>query len=1003
MSPSKVAQASVYLSPPMTPVAKQDALVKVVLRFRMKYKTNFGENLVICGSIPGLGAIDNPSPTEAVACVEDQRGARMRYINDDVWGFDMALELNPKTSPTFWYRYVVVEENNHHPPIAERGPKKGRLAILSGEVSGFPAVMDFQDTWRGASGESSIFLTAAFRDVIFHDPARLKDKSTALVKSSNGEAKVTVRLTFENARVETGHVMGVIGSASALGGWEDGKVAVMSGANYPIWQLDVEVAESELPMEYRYCIVEARTKKILAVEQGDPSHRVEFSREAIEDGCAESGVPNPKKMMVLTDGVDPTVNDLPLFGREWRGAGVAVPVFGLRSEQGAGIGEFADLKGLVDWCNKAGMKMIQLLPVTDTTAHVPTDHRDSYPYSSISVYALHPMYLRMGDIPGISSGLKAEIQRETKRLNAEDYYKEAQWDQDLNTELHRPVDFPAVMKVKNDIMRKAFKEIGQKMLESQGFKDWFAKAEFWVRPYGLFCKLRDFFGTANHEEWGALGMGRVSYDKMMEMTAADSEFYSGISYYWFAQYILHLQLLDASEYAAKHSVVLKGDLPIGVDRNSCDAWFEPAQFHMNKKTGAPPDDYADQGQNWGFPTYNWAQMEKDGYRWWRSRLGWMSNYFHAYRIDHILGFFRIWEMPATATGGLLGRFRPSLPITRDELRSVNLEGAIDRLCEPWICKHHMEGIFGNDWGRVKDRFMDESYGRFRFKQGLCSEVEIERIVNAEGSCLGYRTNEQLIASLNTLVNNVVLLRDDEKPNDCFYPRIEMWKSSSFMELDGGQQHSLRTLYQSYFYGRQDQYWADTAMKKLPPLLDSSDMLVCGEDLGMIPACVKGVLEQLVIMGLKIQRMPAPGESAGAFGTPDKYPHMSVCTPSCHDMSTVAGWWEEDGGRRQTFWNSMLQRGDGAPEQCTPEIAEMIFKQHVWSPSCWAVFPIQDILQLDDKMRSGNPKGDQINWPPNPKHYWRWRSRVSNEELLSRGDFAGRIREMLDQSGRTGGY
>lgn len=194
------------------------------------------------------------------------------------------------------------------------------------------------------------------------------------------------------------------------------------------------------------------------------------------------------------------------------------------------------------------------------------------------------------------------------------------------------------------------------------------------------------------------------------------------------------------------------------------------------------------------------------------------------------------------------------------------------------------------------------------------------------------------------------------------------------------------------------------MSKLPPLLDASSMMVCGEDLGMIPACVKGVLEGLVIMGLKIQRMPAPGESDCGFGYPDRYPHLSVCTPSCHDMSTVAGWWDSaDQNVRQKFWNHMFQRDGGAPDRITTEISDMIVKQHLWSPSCWAVFPIQDVLAMDGQLKASNPLADQINVPANPQHYWRWRLNVSMNDLLKRDDFSNNLKKLLVDSGRYEGY
>lgn len=987
--------------------------VTVVLRFRTFYKTRYGENVVIVGSLPVFGDVFNPTATETIKAAEQGKGARLQYLADDEWGLDVAVELEPGSfpPPMVNYRYCIVDDNHQHLPLPEGGGKSGRALYLAGPVATFPAVMEVRDVWKSQTSLSSIMLSSAFTDVIFHDASRFKNKAPvkAKVNGKKDNGEFILRLTMENPRVEPGHTMGVIGSCPALGGWEDGKVTPMSGTNFPLWELEIAVSPQHMPVEYRYVIMEDKTRKVLAVEQGDTAHRVEVNAASLEESLTNMDIKDAGgklstcNAVVINDDPDPSISANPLFKTQWRGAGVALPVFGLRTAKGMGVGEFADLKLVTDWCNKAGLKMIQLLPVTDTTSHCPTDSRDSYPYSSISVYALHPMYLRLGDIPSLPGDLKTEIEQETRRFNDPNYFREKQWDADLKTDLDRPVDFDEMMKAKIRILRKVFEAIGKQTLDSEGFKQFMLEGAHWLKPYGLFCWIRDFFGTANHEEWGALGAGRVSEEKLEEMTAPTSDFYKGISFYWFTQYQLHLQLKEASEYAATHGVVLKGDLPIGVDHDSVDAWYMPHLFHMDKKTGAPPDDYAEDGQNWGFPTYNWDAMAQDGYSWWSNRLGWMSRYFQAFRIDHILGFFRIWEMPATATGGLLGRFRPSLPITIEELRQNGLESQINRLTNPYIKRHLLERNFGHDWFRIKERFLeDDGYDSFRFKAGLQSEVACKAIVEKEGSPIGYKRPEEIIHGLNQLINNVVLLRDDDRPNDSFYPRIEMWKSSSFQELPGDLQHNLRTLYQSYFYGRQDQYWADTAMKKLPALLDASRMLVCGEDLGMIPACVAGVLEKLVIMGLKIQRMPSPGESDSKFGRPDRYPYMSVCTPSCHDMSTVAGWWEEDQGRRQEFWNTLLQRPGEAPGSCTTEVLDMIVKQHLWSPSCWAVFSLQDLLGMDDRLKSKNPKGDQINWPPNPAHYWRWRSSVSMEDLMKTEDFAARLKKLIMESGRCGG-
>lgn len=958
--------------------------------------------VVLVGNLPDFGEVLDPSVTNSVAAAAAGKGARLAYISDNNWGLDIALELEPGASPppVFRYRYVVVDDNRQHVPISEAGSRDGRILNLGGVPGTYPSEMEIRDEWRHT--QASIMSTSCFTKVIFAEPSR---EPKAQIVGRIDIDSIIVRLTVDSSRVDKGHAMGVIGSSTSLGQWEDGKVTVMSGANYPIWEADIVVKRSQFPLEYRYVIVDG-SKKVQAVEQGDDCRRLQLGSEMTLDAVAANEA-NDRSYDASSSGLrsivkndELSVTKYPLYKSNWRGAGVALPVFGLRTNDGMGVGEFLDIKQVADWCSKTRMKVLQLLPITDTTCF--WDERDSYPYSSISVVALHPMYLRVQAIKDIPANLKAEAEKEVKRFNDPKYFTEKQWDDDLNCELHRPVDYPNMINTKRKLMLKIYDAIGVQILDSADFKAFFKKSERWLRPYGVFCWLRDFFGTANHEEWGALGTGRVTKEKLVELSTPGSDLYKGVAFYWVMQYWLHVQLKEASTYCETKGVALKGDLPIGIDHDSVDAWFEPQFFNMDRKTGAPPDDYAQDGQNWGFPTYNWDEMEKDGFSWWRARLGAMEEYFHAYRIDHILGFFRIWQMPASTTGGLLGYFSPSLPLTRDELAREGFND-LPRLTEPYVKKHIMERVFGHEWIRVKERYFQDVWAdTFKFKNGLESETVLTEIVRKEGSCIGSKQPKELLAGLKSFINNVVLVKDIKDPNG-FHPRIECWKTASFQELDGGAQSKLRNMYQQYMYQRQEQFWADQSMRKLPAILDASRMLVCGEDLGMVPACVAGVLDKLGIMGLRIQRMPPDNAGTGKFGRPDTYPYMSVCTPSCHDMSTVAGWWEEDQGRRQHFWSEVLQRPGDAPNRFTDEVAVMVFKQHVWAPSCWAIFPIQDLLAMEHSLANSDPKTDQINYPPNPAHYWRWRCKASMEDILRNNNLNDKIKAIVKEAGRDGGY
>ena len=327
----------------------------------------------------------------------------------------------------------------------------------------------------------------------------------------------------------------------------------------------------------------------------------------------------------------------------WKAAGTAVPVFSLRSERSFGVGEFRDLKLLVDWAVKTGQKVIQLLPVNDTT--MSWTWTDSYPYNANSSFALHPQFLHL---PAAGVDEDEEYLRLRKELNA---LPELDYER-VNLEKHR-------------LLRKAFEKSGKETLTAEAFKAFFNENQGWLLPYAVYSVLRDRFGTADFTRWERF----AEYDNDAVWSFASDNQHE-TAYWYFVQYHLHVQLLEARNYAHSKGVIFKGDLPIGVSRTSVDAWTNARLFNMDSQAGAPPDAFSDDGQVWGFPTYNWEEMSKDGYAWWKSRLGNMSRYFDAFRIDHILGFFRIWEIPLDAVSGLLGHFNPAMPYRTAELESM---------------------------------------------------------------------------------------------------------------------------------------------------------------------------------------------------------------------------------------------------------------------------------------------------------------------------------------------
>lgn len=225
----------------------------------------------------------------------------------------------------------------------------------------------------------------------------------------------------------------------------------------------------------------------------------------------------------------------------------------------------------------------------------------------------------------------------------------------------------------------------------------------------------------------------------------------------------------------------------------------------------------------------------------------------------------------------------------------------------------------------------------------------------------------------------------------------MEKTSSFRHLIPHVQEKLKDLCINYFFRRQDDFWFKQAMNKLPQLKEATNMLVCGEDLGMVPDCVPEVMQQLGILSLEIQRMPKDPQKE--FFHPNDAPYLSVITPSTHDMSTVRGWWEEDREQTQHFYNNVLGQWGDAPVYCEPWINRAIVLQHLYSPAMWSIFQLQDILGMSDKLRRENPQDERINNPANPKHYWQYRMHISLEDLIKEKEFNQELKGYIDNCGR----
>ena len=802
------------------------------------------------------------------------------------------------------------------------------------------------DSWNVASFAENAFYTEPFKEVL------LRPNFTRTSALFPTEATHTFKA--KSPLLAKGETLCVLGSALKLESWNTKAPVLMSrAAGEDFFSAQVDLGDQSFPIEYKYGVYDLNRKNFVRYEEGN-------NRILGDTASAE-------RRVIVNDGFA----RLPLH--PWRGAGVAIPVFSLRTEKSFGVGEFGDLKALVDWCTRVGLKLIQILPINDTSATY--TWVDSYPYSSISAFALHPIYLNLSQlVSATSKKLLAAVETERERLNS------------LSV-----LDYEAVMKAKLNLLKQIYASQKSGTFKSKAYQKFFAENKHWLVPYAMFCHLRDQFGTSDFNRWPEFRDCDVG--KIETLIAENSPSHDSITFNYFVQYHLHTQLEDAANYAHSHGIILKGDIPIGVARNGADAWQHRELFNLDMQAGAPPDMFTDKGQNWGFPTYNWQRMKADGFQWWKQRFEQMSRYFDAFRIDHILGFFRIWSIPTDEVDGLMGQFVPALPMRPSEFTSRGIAFDLERYTLPFVNEAVLSDFFGDDKELVKQQFLNRTGELWRFGDEFDTQRKVEAFfATAEKS----EQNERIKAGLFELIGNVILFKDRSSAG-AFHFRFGIDKTSSFQNLDPHARGVVWDLYVDYFFRRQDAFWKNEAMEKLPALKRATNMLVCGEDLGLVPASVPDVMRQLGLLSLEVQRMPK--DSRREFSRPAEAPYLSVVTPSTHDMSTIREWWGEDRALTQRFFTNELKYPGGAPVSCESWISRAILEQHLASPAMWSIFQLQDLLGMDDELRRANPADERINVPANPRHYWRYRMHLSLESLLSAESFNGELKRLVSRHGR----
>jgi 4-alpha-glucanotransferase len=899
------------------------------ITFQLRFHTQYGQSLLLSGNheIFGNEIIEKAIPLE--------------FLNEEFWRITFVMPQGTLPHASISYHYILRERDGTlvHDWGQDRAVNLAELAADEVLVI---------DSWNAPGYPENAFYTEPFRKVL------LSGNHAEVLSAFPG--KVTHTFKIRAPLLLKTQTLCLLGSGPALGEWDTDRPVLLNrtGGKDFLWG-ELDLSQERFPLSYKYGVYDVETRSFIRYEDG--------ANRTLYDSV------RPGTQTLVNDGF------AVLPAAIWKGAGVAIPVFSLRSEASFGVGEFTDLKRVADWCQQAGLSLIQVLPINDTTAtHT---WQDSYPYSAISAFGLHPLYLNLSKVANAANQDRVkDLEPERKRLNA-----------------LPALEYEAVMAVKMGILKQIYAVQKEQTFKSQTYKAFFERNKDWLIPFAAFCYLRDKYGTVDFNQWPKLR--RYQADEVAALAAKDSSAYDELAFNFFLQYHLHAQLQEATEYAHAKGVVLKGDLAIGVSRHSADTWQQPELFNLHMQAGAPPDPFSAKGQNWSFPTYNWLGMKRDGFSWWKRRFGQLAEYFDAFRIDHILGFFRIWSIPTHAVEGILGHFVPAIPVHLGELASRGISFDRARYLNPFITEAVLLRFFGKEAEAVKRQFLAaDSSGIFELKPEFATQRQVRDYF---ASLETTERNQKLELGLFDLISNVLLLEtEDRRPNQ-FHFRFDIESTLSFEYLDPHTQAGLRDLYIDYFYRRQDGFWRKEALDKLPALKRVTDMLVCGEDLGMVPACVPEVMGQLGLLGLEVQRMPKRLNQE--FSRPNDAPYLSVVTPSTHDMSTIRGWWKEDRKVTQKFYEEELGQPGEPPDSCEPWINKAIVLQHLASPAMWAIFQLQDLLGIDQDLRRDNPEEERINVPANPKNYWRYRMHLTLEQLIQAGRFNQELKTCIRQDGR----
>lgn len=674
-----------------------------------------------------------------------------------------------------------------------------------------------------------------------------------------------------------------------------------------------------------------------------------------------------------------------------RMTGISIPLGAIATKKNTVIGEFSVLPDFAKFCKNAGIEVIQLLPVNDTGTQ-------SSPYSGLSAFALHPIYVDLKALPEFEA-IYSSDKKFAKKYDS--FVKENPYDGKSRYK------YDAILNKKDELLREIYKttEIAKTGEATEELSKWIKKNP-WIVNYAVYKNLKYKYMQASWKSWDEKDKN-LSEKEIKSRWTKKSEQKENLFYAW-TQMRANEQFKKASDAVKKSGILLKGDMPILMNEDSCDAWALPNIFNQNLRAGSPVDGENPSGQNWGFPTYNWKYLKENDYSWWKDRLKNAEQYYSAYRLDHILGFFRIWAIPTRDTTAVLGHTDPYVPIKRDEFHNAGFaDDRIRWLSQPHIPTGAVENITWNHESATKimekfcDRIGNEELWLFKESvQGDKDIYESDLSAFCQGDAEG-RVKDILArfwkdrAFIEITENNFVPLWT--------HPETTAWKSLSLDE-----QNRLNQLIDNA-ERKENELWETQSDEILSALTNSVNMIPCGEDLGANLSCLPGVMAKNKILSLRVYRWSRkwnekPEQPYVPFA---ELPKLSVCTSSVHDSSTLRQWWSEDKNGVSLFvktypkffgiedWDNEA-KNRVAEEPYSPEKGLAFLTALASANSDFCIHPFQDFLSTDKKYWLEKEDDERINIPGTVSEFnWTYRIPCLLEEIAKDENLIANIKKIAD--------